>query len=973
MGGEWQSVRLKEDRDDRDVLLTKEAVVNINGYTPHELMALALLLEYQVGVPTPERTQHNTNSILNSTTVEGKVLTVLTIGVAVYVPFNGKKVILRNSGQVGERHSRDEDELGIEIALRSDDICTILSPKPIFANLESIGSKISNKKLSALSKKADRKNGNRTGGESENEDDERGTGSGRGSGSGTGGLYGVKIAFDLAVVDSVSGETIRDESYTPRSVASESGIQDDTKFAIAADDDDEDKRTDRSERTGKGYKKSLVSPRSPRSSRSNMDSRDRDRDKDKEGDRDRDKDKEGERDRGRDKEKDKDRDRDRGRDRDFEDGRGSDKKGRMRATDDDTHGSDDDAFSVSESVVGGDSGMSTLVLDPHLYATQRDRLLTVNRREVELQQGLEGRESGRRKEKPLYEDTDEIYSSSHFSVPRDKRSLLAQTMQAKLNNNDENDRKYNNSTNITATSDVLDDDDGANIYSTNDSNYVSSSSSRNMSTSNTKRSGVTLISDGIQNRSGTRTGPATDFSSVVGLTSGGGDEGHARDLSRGARSRLGRHGFDGTIMDSNVSYVQYGQGSSSDHADHNARMAVARISPNTYGHSRSLQQPVDTALEARDILSLHDVSIQFAGYRVGPVSTSQSGAERGTAARDTSDLYPKPKSVYFSYQFYSCEPTRTEVMRLLSSDKGQLSVLCREDSHARDEAPLAMRYLIDTSESSPSEGYDFADYLAHRSMFIDVWDADSLMLLGTCCVPLRRIMRQGQSVARCAIECDVIDIETNAKVVNGITTSIIQEGSVGVGVVVGAVQVILSNLGGPGRNKNKSLLESKGLGSAGYEGLNWRAHESKQTLDLGFSLNKKNHRPKISVRARPLSESAPELSQALSGHRVDDRNSNSNTSSMRSLTSSRGNESNRTLTYDDVAILFRRFQGSVKGTIQYSGSLMALLDIPSWSAALKKFLKMSQLAGGDKGLEMVRTHLNILIIKCYHSILVEIL
>ena len=409
-------------------------------------------------------------------------------------------------------------------------------------------------------------------------------------------------------------------------------------------------------------------------------------------------------------------------------------------------------------------------------------------------------------------------------------------------------------------------------------------------------------------------------------------------------------------MDSNASYIQYGQGSSSDQVQNNARMVVARTTPYTYGHSRSVQQPVDTALEARDILSLHDISIQFAGYRVGPVSSSLSGTERGTGARDISDLYPTPKSVYFSYQFYSCEPTRTEVMRLLSSDKGQLSVLCREDSHARDEAPLAMRYLIDTSESSPSEGYDFADYMAHRSIFIDVWDADSLMLIGTCCLPLRKIMRQGQSVARCAIECDVIDIETNAKIVNGITTAIIQEGSVGVGVVVGAVQVILSNLGGPGRNKNKSILESRGLGSAGQEGLNWRAHESKQTLDLGFSLNKKNHRPKVSVRARPLSESAPELSQALSGHRVDDRNSN--TSSMRSLTSSRGNESNRTLTYDDVAILFRRFQGSVKGTVQYSGSLMALLDIPSWSAALKKILKMSQLAGGSTGLEMVRTHLD---------------
>ena len=944
VGGEWQSLRLKEDRDDRDVLLTRDSVINVNGYTPHELMALAMLLEYEVGVPTQEQTQHNTNSILNSVTIDGKVLTVLTLGVAIYVPFNGEKVILRNSGQIGDRHSIDEDELGIELALRSDDICTILSPKPIFAILESSGSKIPNKKSDILSKRSDRKNGNRSDGDSGNEDDERG---GSGSGSGSGLKNGVKIAFDLAVVDSVRGGVVRDEDYTPRTAPSETGMRDDETAANSnsnANARGDDDRANNGERTGKGYKKSSISPRSrsprsPRPSHSSRNSTDRDRDRERGNERD-----------SSPPNRDKDRDRDIDRDRD-------DTKLKKRSTDNDMYGSDDDTFSVSESVVGGDSGTSNLVLDPHLYTTRRERLPTVNRREVELQQIEEDRERG--KEQYPYTDSQGISSSSssQFAVPRDKRSLLAQTMQAKLNSNDKNSEQYINNRAGGGLSDVLDDTDGVNFYI----GSGAGSSSRISAASNVQRSSVTLISEGMQNRTGTGTGTGVQFGGMDGI--GGGE--HARELSRGARSRLGRHGFDGTIMDSNGSYAQYGQGQgqvqgSNSHIENGTRMQVARTAPNAYGQSRSAQQPVDTALEARDILSLHDVSIQFAGYRVGPVSSSQSGREscsgagRGTNVRDISDLYPTPKSLYFSYQFYSCEPTRTEVMRLLSSDKGQLCVLCREDTHARDEAPLALRYLIDTSESSPSEGYDFADYMAHQSMFVDVWDADSLMLLGTCCVPLRKIMRQGQTVARCAMECDVIDIETNAKITNGITTSIIQEGSVGIGAVVGAVQIILSNIGEQGKNKSKSLLELKGLGLPGQEGLNWRAHENKQTLDLGFCMNKKNHRPKISVRARPLSESAPELSQALLDHRGDDKGNSS--SSMRSLTCSRGNESNRTLTYDDVSILFKRFQGEVKGTVQYTGALMTLLDIPSWAAALRKLVKMSQLAGGEKGLLMVSTY-----------------
>lgn len=106
---------------------------------------------------------------------------------------------------------------------------------------------------------------------------------------------------------------------------------------------------------------------------------------------------------------------------------------------------------------------------------------------------------------------------------------------------------------------------------------------------------------------------------------------------------------------------------------------------------------------------------------------------------------------------------------------------------------------------------------------------------------------------------------------------------------------------------------------------------------------------------RPLSESAPELSKALKDHRYDDHHSGAG-ASMRSLSGARGLESNRTLTYDDVALLFRRFRGDGKGTVQYAGPLMSLLDVPSWGVANRKLVKVFQLVGRENLFEKVLDH-----------------
>lgn len=778
-------------------------------------MAIAIILEYEVGVPVPQRTQHSAQTILNSTVKDGKVVTTVTLGVTIYVPFDGEKMILRNNNntkiQQNGKNNKDndeEEELGIELPLRFDDVCTILSPKPLFSDIDSTGKNTGKqqgkRKVITDMKSADRKSKHKEDSINDNSDSDIGEKT-------SSVMSGIKIAFDLSVIDSLRGNVIKDDEWIP------SGISD-----MGDREDEQDGRSVNNERSMMNSS-SRASVRAPRRD-STINSRK---------------------------------------------GISISTAQRKRRVGDDTGGYDsDDAYSVSESIVGGDSEASNLLLDPHLYTVRRER-------EV----------------RPEYQENVDASSqpSSQFAVPRDKRSLMAQTMQGKLNHSDAAKQG------VYKSNDVLED---------NDREYHTPSDPRLMSFASAamkSRSAITLISANST---------------------------HSRELTRGARSRLGRHGFDGTMMDSNYD---------------NQPVDRNQIANHLFQKGAS---PVDIDLEARDLLAMHDISIQFAGYRIGPAAAPKDG---------TSDIYPHPTAVYFSYQFYSCQPTRTEVMRLLSSDKGQVSVLCRDQAHVRDEAPLSLRYLIDCSDASPTEAFEFAEYMAHTSLFVDIWDANSLMLLGTCSVPLRRIMRQGQTVAKCAVECDVIDAETSARTVGGITTSVILSGGSCVGTVIGAVQVILSNRGDKGKHQKSRAIINGANGGNSLSGLNWRAHQDdrNKALESFSALKGKNRpRPKVSVRARPLSENTPELSQALHDHRQTDGHNDGR--SMRSLSSARGQEGARTLTYDDVAILFKRFQGDVKGTVQYSGTLMTLLDIPSWSAALKKLVKVYHLGAEGKGLDKVK-------------------
>lgn len=393
-----------------------------------------------------------------------------------------------------------------------------------------------------------------------------------------------------------------------------------------------------------------------------------------------------------------------------------------------------------------------------------------------------------------------------------------------------------------------------------------------------------------------------------------GNEHYFRELTRGTKSRLNRYGVQDSVIDTAYAVQQQKMGNSP-HFTMKNRLPFGNKYP-----------AMDLELEIYDNLCVHEINIQFAGFRPRMV-----GNEEGINGIPMST----PRALYFSFQFYTCAPTRTEAHRVLQAKPGEVHVLVRDDPpEVRDEPPLTMRYIIDCSQSSPYEAIEFIDYLANKSLYVDVWDADALLYLGTIGIPMRMLMRQTNPMVKNAIECDIINGELSASNEGGVTVLVVTENGPVVGETVGSVSVILTNYGREGKGPNKPVKGSNFTSKpiVPIEGLNWRAHGID---DRGSQVqSKRAPRPKNSVRAKPLTETAPDLSKALT-----DLRQYASASSPRSLASNRNFKGNQTLNYDEILIIYRRFEGNQKGTVQYAGPLMILMDIPSYPIILKKFIK----------------------------------
>lgn len=122
--------------------------------------------------------------------------------------------------------------------------------------------------------------------------------------------------------------------------------------------------------------------------------------------------------------------------------------------------------------------------------------------------------------------------------------------------------------------------------------------------------------------------------------------------------------------------------------------------------------------------------------------------------------------LFFTFQFYRFPQISTE--RLCLRDFGNetadslpcVLLKCDKDGKPANSVPgLQLKYTVDPAYMQPGEKKSFSQYLHEQRMYIDVWDGNSLMLIGSTSVELKYLMRQGQSAVQASLELDMTSVE----------------------------------------------------------------------------------------------------------------------------------------------------------------------------------------------------------------------
>ncbi|XP_068699711.1 nephrocystin-4-like [Montipora foliosa] len=123
------------------------------------------------------------------------------------------------------------------------------------------------------------------------------------------------------------------------------------------------------------------------------------------------------------------------------------------------------------------------------------------------------------------------------------------------------------------------------------------------------------------------------------------------------------------------------------------------------------------------------------------------------------------RTAFFSFQFYRFPQVTTErlyLKDLASQSQGIPCVLQKlnKDGSLSEEPPgLTLRYMLDPSYLQPGEYHVFVQYLLGQALHIDVWDGDSLLLIGSTTLQLKHLIRQGREAVVVAHELDVVSSE----------------------------------------------------------------------------------------------------------------------------------------------------------------------------------------------------------------------
>ena len=139
-----------------------------------------------------------------------------------------------------------------------------------------------------------------------------------------------------------------------------------------------------------------------------------------------------------------------------------------------------------------------------------------------------------------------------------------------------------------------------------------------------------------------------------------------------------------------------------------------------------------------------------------------------------------PKKLFFSFKFFTFPTVKTGTVKLNASEGlrgGEPYYLQRvvpqtqlrntgaktgdSESTMMDPNLLSVIFNVDPSLSHiADENLRLSDYLFDRFLTVDVFDAESLFLYGTCKIPLYELLRQSRGSVVRAKECEMCDPES---------------------------------------------------------------------------------------------------------------------------------------------------------------------------------------------------------------------
>ncbi|XP_063091449.1 nephrocystin-4 isoform X3 [Cavia porcellus] len=176
------------------------------------------------------------------------------------------------------------------------------------------------------------------------------------------------------------------------------------------------------------------------------------------------------------------------------------------------------------------------------------------------------------------------------------------------------------------------------------------------------------------------------------------------------------------------------------------------------------------------------------------------------AAQDSRGT-PWPKTVYFTLQFYRFPPETTPRLQLVPLDSGKTSSgslshvlvpISKDGSFDARSPGLQLRYTVGPGFLKPGEQRWFLRYLAAQTLQIDVWDGDSLLLIGSAGVSMKHLLRQGRPAVQVPCELEVVatEYEQDSVVVSRDLVGFSSVKPIGVHTVLkGQLYLTLANVG----------------------------------------------------------------------------------------------------------------------------------------------------------------------------------